>query len=187
MTFTFELNQARTPFSVRNRVGRLLWWGVGGLFFKPSPRNLGAWRRFLLRSFGADLGRQVQVYASARIWAPWNLQMGDFSCMDDDVDCYNADRVSIGKNVIVSRGTCLCTATHDHTDPAFPVVTRPIIVHDNAWIAAYAFVLPGVAIGAGAVVGACSVVTHDVSPGEIVAGNPAKTIAFREASVVRLK
>jgi putative colanic acid biosynthesis acetyltransferase WcaF len=181
MTFRFAPEKARTPFSMHNRIARLLWWIISALLFRPTPRNFGAWRRFLLRCFGADLGRNVQVYSGAKIWAPWNLQMGDFSCMDDDVDCYNADRISIGKNVIVSRGASLCTATHDYTDPAFPSVTHPITIGDNAWIAARAFVFPGVSIGARAVVGACAVVTHDVPPGAIVAGNPAKPIAFRKA------
>ncbi|MEJ5310876.1 MAG: DapH/DapD/GlmU-related protein [Anaerolineae bacterium] len=180
MSFRFELENVRTPFSLANRIARLLWWLVSALLFKTTPRNFGAWRRFLLRCFGAKLGRDVQVYSGAKIWAPWNLQMGDFSCMDDDVDCYNADRVSIGKNAIVSRGACLCTATHDYTDPAFPSVTHPITIGDNAWIAARAFVFPGITVGAGAVVGACAVVTHDVPPGAIVAGNPAKPIANRE-------
>jgi len=170
----------RTPFSVANRMGRLLWWAVSGLLFRPTPRNLQSWRRFLLRCFGAKLGRNAQVYSGARIWAPWNLQMGDCSCIDDGVDCYNAALVRIGNNVIVSRGACLCTATHDHTDPEFAVVTRPITVHDNAWIAARAFVFPGVTIGESAVVGACSVVTGDVPEGAIVGGNPAKVIRFRD-------
>ncbi|MBN2393601.1 MAG: putative colanic acid biosynthesis acetyltransferase [Anaerolineae bacterium] len=180
MTFHFELQNVRTPFSLANRIARLLWWVVSALLFKPTPRNFGAWRRFLLRCFGANLGRKAQVYSGAKIWAPWNLQMGDFSCLDDDVDCYNAGRVCIGKNVIVSRGASLCTATHDHTDPAFPSVTHPITIGDNAWIAARAFVFPGITIGARAVVGACAVVTHDVPPDAIVAGNPAKSIAYRE-------
>jgi putative colanic acid biosynthesis acetyltransferase WcaF len=106
--------------------------------------------------------------------------MGDYSCMDDDVDCYNADRVCIGRNVIVSRGASLCTATHDYTDPLFPVITGRIVVQDCAWVAARAFVFPGLTIGRGAVVGACSVVTKDVPDDAIVAGNPAQVIARRE-------
>ncbi len=180
MSFRFEPKSVRTPFSLANRIARFLWWVASALFFRPTPRNFGAWRRCLLRCFGADLGRMVQVYSGAKIWAPWNLQMDDFSCMDDDVDCYNAARVSIGKNAIVSRGASLCTATHDYTDPAFPSVTHPITIGDNAWIAARAFIFPGVTVGAAAVVGACSVVTRDVPPGAIVAGNPAKPIASRE-------
>jgi len=180
MTFHFELDKVRTPFSMTNRIARLLWWVVGALLFRPSPRNFGAWRRFLLRCFGADLGRNVQVYSGAKIWAPWNLQMSDFSCMDDDVDCYNADRVCLGKNVIISRGVSLCTATHDYQVPEFPVITKPITIHDNVWVAARAFVFPGITIEEGAVVGACAVVNKYVPKDAIVAGNPAKIIAFRE-------
>ena len=179
MSFRFELDQARTPYSAANRIGRLVWWAVSGSLFRPSPRNLGAWRRFLLRCFGAKLGHNVQVYAGARIWAPWNLQMDDGSCVDDDVDCYNADTVRIGKHAIVSRGATLCTATHDYEDPTFPVVTGPITIEASAWVAARAFIFPGVTIGEGAVVGACAVVTRDVSAGAIVAGNPAKIIRYR--------
>jgi putative colanic acid biosynthesis acetyltransferase WcaF len=180
LAFQFELERARTPFSVSNRMGRLLWWAVSALLFRPSPRNFGGWRRFLLRRFGAELGHGAQVYSGAKIWAPWNLHMGDFSCIDDGVDCYNADAVRIGQNVIISRGACLCAATHDYSAPEFPVITGPITIEDNAWVAARAFILPNITVGKSAVVGACSVVTRDVPEGGIVAGNPARIISFRD-------
>jgi putative colanic acid biosynthesis acetyltransferase WcaF len=178
-TFVYETDEIRSPFTLKNRIGRLIWWAVQALLFRTTPRPMVAWRRFLLRCFGAKLGRTVKVYSRALIWAPWNLEMNDHSCMDDDVDCYNAAPVRIGRGAVVSRGAVLCTATHDHSDKLFPVITRPIVIEESAWVAARAFVSPGVTIGKSAVIGACSVVTRDVAQNAIVAGNPAKVIRCR--------
>lgn len=86
----------------------------------------------------------------------------------------------IGKNVCIGEDVRLITGSHDVTSPHFNLVTRPITINDNVWIATGAIVLPGVTIGEGAVVGAGSVVTKDVEPWSVVAGNPAKFIKKRE-------
>ena len=96
-----------------------------------------------------------------------------------DVDCYNVDMVRIGANAIVSQGAYLCTASHDITNPQIPLITAPIIIEDQAWVAADAFVGMGVTVGQGAVVGARAVVFKDVEPWTVVGGNPAKFIKKR--------
>ena len=179
----FDLSQFKSELSLGNRAGRALWGVVWLLAFRPSPRPLHAWRRILLQLFGARLGRGVRVYNSARIWAPWNLVMGDFSVLGDFVDCYDVDRVEIGAHSIVSQYTFLCTATHDADQPGFPLVTAPIRIGNQAWVAADAFIGPGVTVGDGAVVGARASVFKDVSPGAIVGGNPAKLIRMRNVPV----
>ena len=120
-----------------------------------------------------------QVYAGAKIWAPWNLIMGKNSCLSSDVDCYNVDIVLIGSNVVVSQKAYLCTASHEITHVTYPLIVSPIIIKDQAWIAADAFVGMGVTIGEGAVVGARSVVTKNVEPWTVVGGNPARFIKNR--------
>jgi putative colanic acid biosynthesis acetyltransferase WcaF len=76
----------------------------------------------------------------------------------------------------------LCGGTHDISDINFQLYTRPIYIHKRAWIAAEAFIGPGVVIGEKAVVGARSVVFKDVSDSDIVTGNPAKFLKKREFS-----
>ena len=175
----FDLSGFKSELSAGNRAARALWGAVYTLFFRPTPRPLHAWRCLLLRLFGAKLGKGVRVYASARIWGPWNLSMGDHSILGDHADCYCVDRVDIGAHSIVSQYAFLCTATHDIDTPSFPLVTKPIRIEPQAWVAADAFVGPGVTIGRGAVVGARASVFRDVAPWDVVGGNPAKVLRKR--------
>jgi putative colanic acid biosynthesis acetyltransferase WcaF len=105
--------------------------------------------------------------------------MGELSCLAPGVDCYCVDRITLGPRTIVSQRATLCSATHDHNDPLFPLVTAPIVIEADAWIAAEAFIGPGVTVGEGAVVGARAVVMRDVAEWIVVAGNPARKISER--------
>lgn len=165
--------------SVGNRAARAAWGATWALLYRPSPRILHGWRRFLLRAFGAKVGAGAHPYPSARVWAPWNLEMGDHSALADHVDCYCVDRIRIGEGAVVSQYAFLCAATHDYEDPRFPLVTAPITIEDDAWICADVFVGPGVAVGEGAVVGARSSVFRDVPAWSVVAGSPARFIKPR--------
>jgi len=174
-----ELSQYKNRHGIGNKLARGMWALVYALCFRPSPRPCHSWRIFLLRSFGACIGRGCHVHSSCRIWAPWKLKMGDHSWLGPDVECYNVDCITLGSNVTVSQYAHLCTASHDISVPSFELITAPIRVRDGAWVAACAFVHPGVSIGEGAVVGACAVVTKDVDPWTVVAGNPARFIKKR--------
>ncbi len=117
--------------SSTNRIARTVWHVVWLLLFRPTPRMLHAWRCFLLRLFGAKLGKAVHPYPSARIWAPWNLEMGDHACLSEEVDCYCVDKIRIGSNTTVSQYSFLCSASHDysrHDMPDMPLVTAPISI-----------------------------------------------------------
>ncbi|WP_407921643.1 LbetaH domain-containing protein [Aurantiacibacter marinus] len=98
------------------------------------------------------------------------------SCLGPNTDCYNAAKVTLGKRAIVSQKAYLCTPSHT-IDDSFTLVGAPIHIDDFAWVAARAMVGPGVTINRGAVVGAGAVVTKDVAPGKIVAGNPAREVS----------
>jgi putative colanic acid biosynthesis acetyltransferase WcaF len=162
-----------------NRLARACWNAAWLLLYRPSPVPLHGWRRFLLRCFGAKVGRGAHPYPAARIWAPWNLVMEEGSCLADRVDCYCVDRVHLGARATVSQYSYLCTASHDYATRAMPLVTAPIRIEPDAWVAADVFVGPGVTVGAGAVVGARSTVTHDVAPWTVVAGSPPRVLAAR--------
>lgn len=156
-----------------NRLARLAWGMAWLLLYRPSPTPLHGWRRFLLRCFGARIGTRAHPYPSARVWAPWNLTMEEGSCLGLGVDVYNVAPVHLGRWSIVSQRAYLCTASHDIRNPGFRLTGAPIRIGEHAWIAASAFVGPGVTVGSGAIAGACAVVTRDVPPRGIVAGNPA--------------
>lgn len=105
--------------------------------------------------------------------------MGPDSCLGDGVDCYNVAEIVIGQAANVSQRAFLCTATHDHKAPSFPVVAQPINIGANAWVAAEAFVGPGVTVGEGAIIGARAVVVRDVASQAVVVGNPGRKIGTR--------
>jgi putative colanic acid biosynthesis acetyltransferase WcaF len=138
----------------------------------------------LLRCFGAKIGRGAVANPGAWVWAPWNLELGNYACLADGVDCYCVAPIQIGEHAVVSQRAFLCAASHDYTDPAFTLVTGRITVGPRAWVAAEAFVGPGVTVGEGAVVGARAVVFKDVEPWTVVVGNPAK---FLKSRVLREK
>lgn len=170
----------KTPYSKSNKAKRLLWTIVWGLFARPFPKSMFAgWKRMLLRLFGAKMSSTAIVYASAKVFMPWNLVMDDYACIADGVDCYNAAPIHIGVNATVSQRAYLCTASHDISDPHHRQIQRPINIEDRAWVCAEAFVGPGVTVGEGAVVGARGCAYKDVEPWTVVGGNPARVIKKR--------
>lgn len=167
------------PRSVKVR--RFLWLVVWGVCAKWMPYFIGKrWRVFLLRVFGMKDKGHVGFYPSAKVWAPWNIELGSYVAIDDEVNLYSADKIKVGTKVAISREAFICTASHDITKPNRPLVTAPVTICDGVWIGARAIVLPGVTIGEGAVVAAGAVVTKDVAPWTVVGGNPAKFIKKRE-------
>ena len=116
---------------------------------------------------------------SVKIWGPWNLVLGDHATVSHGVDLYCVDKISIGAHATVSQRAFLCTATHAIDHPNMPLVTKPIYISDGAWVAAEAFVHPGVTVGVDAVVGARAVVVKDVAARDVVTGNPARVVRAR--------
>lgn len=137
------------------------------------------WRRFLLILFGAKMGYRTDVRGSARVWYPPNLTMADHSLIASGVDCYNMGPVQIGSWSIVSQRAFLCGGTHDIKDANWQLVVKPITIEQYCWVAAEAFVGPGVTLANGAVLGARAVATRDLQPWTIYAGNPARIIGKR--------
>lgn len=172
-------NRAAAKYSVCEVVYRALWM-LGRCCFRMSPRPCFAWRRFVLRCFGAELGAQVNTYPSTVIYFPWNLSVGDWSALGENTLIYNLGPVAIGRQVTVSHGAHLCAGTHDYRRVDLPLLKPPIRIEDQAWICADAFISPGVTVGQGAVVAARAVVTKNVSAWSIVAGNPARPIGTRQ-------
>jgi putative colanic acid biosynthesis acetyltransferase WcaF len=154
-------------------------WGLATPLFRCSPRILFGWRSFLLRLFGARVGREVHVYNSATIYMPWNLEIGDWSSIGEHAYIYNLGRIKIGCKTTISQRAHLCAGTHDYSRPDLPLLKPPISVADQAWICADAFLGAGVSVGEGAIVAARAVVSKDVEPWTIVAGNPARPIKKR--------
>lgn len=173
----------KSSFGFKNKFARVLWGVVYLVLFRPSPRVCHNWRRWLLVLFGAQIGENSTVYPTAKIWLPENLQMGRSSSIGPNVDCYCVDKVVIGDNCIVSQYSYLCTASHDISSADFKLITAPIHICDQAWVAADVFIAPGVTVNEGSVVGARSSVYKDVPSWTVVGGNPARFIKERKLSI----
>lgn len=136
------------------------------------------WRSFLLRLFGAKISFAC-LHQSVKIWAPWLLELGKEVYVDKEVNFYNAFGIKIGDRVVISQGVFLCSATHDYSEPSYPLTGGKISVEDDCWIAAEAFIHPGITIGQGSVIGARAVVTKNTEPWSVMGGNPAQFIKKR--------
>lgn len=179
--YKVDISSYKNSLTRTNQIARFIWTVIWYVFARPLPRSLGnKWKICLLRLFGAKIHSKAKVYSSVRIYMPWNLEMEEHSCLSPEVDCYNVAKIKIGAHSTVSQKSYLCAASHDITLSHNPLITAPIIIEDQAWVAADAFIGPGVTIGQGAVVGARAAVFKDVEPWTVVGGNPAKFIKKRE-------
>lgn len=172
----------RSPYSLKEKLQRIAWAGIYASLFRWSPRPFWSLRTWLLRTFGADIGKSVHIHNTARIYFPWKFRIGDHSSVGEDALIYDLGEINIGRFVTISQRSHLCAGTHDYTTREMPLIRSTITVQDDAWICADAFVGPNVTISAGAIVAARAVVVKDVEPWTIVAGNPAKKIKMREMS-----
>jgi len=176
-----DLSKYKNTLSVSNQIYRFIWNIVWTIFARPFPRSIANnWKLLLLKLFGANIHPTAKVYSSARIYMPSNLIMHEYSCIAAEVDCYNTDIIEIGAHTTISQKVYLCASSHDITKSNNPLITAPIIIKDQAWVAAGAFISMGITVGQGAVVGACACVFKDVDPWTVVGGNPAKFLKERE-------
>lgn len=151
-------------------------------FFRWSPRPWHGFRARLLRLFGADIPEpgNVVVFPSVQIEFPWRLSLAPHSMIGRHVIVYNLARVTLARGANVSQYAHLCAGSHDYRQWSMPVVSAPIVIGENAWVAADVFVGPGVTIGAESVVGARSVVIRDLPPRQICVGHPCRPVRERE-------
>ena len=176
-----DLNKFKLPLNFRgkNAFTVQLWWIVQAILFKNSPQFTYGFRRFLLRLFGAKIGKKVIIRPSVRITYPWKVSVGDYSWIGDDVVLYSLGQIEIGNNVVISQKSYLCTGSHDYLKLDFPIFAEKITICDQCWLATDVFVGPGITIEKGTVVGARSSVYKNLPSNKIVIGNPAEVIKDR--------
>jgi putative colanic acid biosynthesis acetyltransferase WcaF len=163
----------------REKVVRVLWSLFQLPFARWTPKYLSPLRVVLLRLFGAKLSANVEIGAGVRVWIPWNLTMGEYSSLGFGTEVYNFAPVVIGQHVVVSQYNYIVTSTHDHTHPYFPMISTPVQIGSQAWIASGCMIYPGVTIGEGAVIGARSLVTKSMPAWMVCAGSPCRPLSER--------
>jgi len=142
----------------------------------PFPQKLKA---FLLRLFGAKVGKGTVIKPRVNIHMPWKLEIGDNTWIGEEVFILSFELIKIGSNVCISQRAFLCAGNHDYRDPAFKYRNGPITIEDGAWIGACCFVGPYVTVGTDTVVSASSVVTTKLKPNSIYRGNPLEFVKKR--------
>lgn len=176
-----ELDKFRLPAGFRGRSAVVvqLWWIVQATLFACSPQFMFGWRRWLLKLFGAKVGKGVLIRPSVKVTYPWKVSIGNHAWIGDDVVLYSLGEIGIGDHAVVSQRSYLCAASHDYTQPDFAIFAKEIRIGAQAWLATDVFIAPGITIGDGCVVGARSSVFHDLPPMMICVGSPAKPLKSR--------
>ncbi|MEX5411155.1 colanic acid biosynthesis acetyltransferase WcaF [Atlantibacter hermannii] len=176
-----ELREFSVPKNFRggHPVKVQLWWAVQKTLFSWSPQIAYRWRAFLLRLFGARIGKGVVIRPSVKITYPWKLTLGDYAWVGDDAVLYTLGDITIGANAVISQKSYLCTGSHDYLSTHFDIYAKPIVIGDKCWLATDVFVAPGVSIGEGTVIGARSSVFKSLPGNVICRGNPAEIIRER--------
>ena len=170
--------------STRLKLKMALWWFIEGFLFRPSLHKMNGLRCFLLRFFGAKVGKNTFINSRAKIWYPWNLEIGSNGGIGFDALIYNLDKVIIEDYATVSQRVHINTGSHDYTNPAFPLVTRPIHIGAGAFIGADSYVGWGVNIGEMAVIGARSVVVSDMPSYTVSHGHPCRPYKKFEMKII---
>lgn len=176
-----DLSRFRLPIGFRgaSSLKVQLWWIVQATLFGCSPQFMYAWRRWLLKIFGAEIGKGVLLRPSVRVTYPWKVKIGDFSWVGDNVELYSLGEIVIGANTVISQKSYVCSASHDYSAIGFDIYSQKVVIEDEAWVATDVYVAPGVTIGKGAVIGARSSVFKDMPAGMVCLGSPAKPIKPR--------
>lgn len=176
-----RLDKFSVPGDFRGRPALFvqLWWLVQASLFAWSPQFLYGWRRFLLRAFGAQVGKGVLIRPTARITYPWKVEIGDYSWIGDDVTIYSLSEIHIGAHSVVSQKSYLCAGSHDYNDHTFPLTGAKIHIGNHCWLATDVYVAPGITINDGCIIGARSSVFKDLPGMSICVGSPARMIKTR--------
>ena len=176
-----QQGRGTSPWSIKERMGFAGWRITWLLLFRPTPKFMNFFRVWLLRRWGCRVSGTPFVSESARIRIPWQLTIEDGACIGEHAYIYNLGSTTIRKGATVAQECLLCGGTHDFESPALELMVGDIEIGEEAFIGARACILPGVRIGDRAIVGAATVVTKDIGPRTIVAGNPARAIGLRKA------
>ena len=162
-----------------SRYKMMVWWLVQGVCFPLSPHFASGLRCWLLRLFGARIGQGVLIRPTARFTYPWNVEIGDYSWVGDDVVFYSLVSIKVGSHCVISQKSYLCTGSHDMSDPRFGLMTGEIAIANGAWVATDCFIGPDVTIGENAVIGSRSSVFRSMPAGQICVGTPCQPIKPR--------
>lgn len=165
----------------RGPLTRLLWYLVNALFFINPLNPFSGLKVFLLRLFGAKIGKGVVIKPSVNIKYPWLLNVGDHCWIGEKVWIDNLAQVSLGNHCCLSQGAMLLCGNHNYKKAGFDLLVKPITLEDGAWVGALSVVCPGVTLRSHAILTVQSVATETLEAYSLYKGNPA--VKIRERSI----
>jgi putative colanic acid biosynthesis acetyltransferase WcaF len=160
-------------------VKQVCWYCINVFFFKNPFIVSSPLKVFLLRLFGASVGKAVVIKPSVNIKYPWKLTIGNHSWIGEQVWIDNLAMVFIGDNVCISQGAFLLTGNHNYKKTSFDLMPGTITIEEGVWIGAKAIVCPGVACASHSILSVASVAAGNLEPYGIYKGNPAVKINER--------
>lgn len=177
-----QLDKYKLPKNFRGRNVFIvqLWWIVQSVLFKNSPQFLYGFRNFLLRLFGAKIGKNTIIRPSVKVTYPWKVSIGEYCQIGDDVVLYSLGEIEIGNHTVISQKSYICAGSHNYKKSTFNIFAKKITIKDQCWLATDVFVAPGVTIESGTVVGSRSSVYQNLPANKICIGTPAKVIRERK-------
>ena len=170
-------------FRGKSKMTVQLWWIVQATLFSWSPQFLYGWRTFLLRLFGAQIGKHTKIRSTVKITYPWKVKIGDYTWIGDDSVLYSLGDITIGSHVAVAHKVYFNTGGHYYEKKAFDIFFKPVVIEDECWITNDVYVAPGITIGRGTIVAARSTVLKNLPPVKICVGTPAQPIKDRPLGV----
>jgi putative colanic acid biosynthesis acetyltransferase WcaF len=177
--YLIDLTKSAASWTVAFKIKRAFWQYFISPLFLLLPRPANSLRIHILKLMGAKIGNTCLIEPGVNILMPWNLELGNCVVLGRGVEIYNYALVKIDDMTVVSQRCYLCTGSHDYTHSHMPLIWKPITIGSECWVAAEAFLSPGVTVGNGSVIGARSVVTKDMPEWTVCAGNPCKPIKAR--------
>lgn len=165
--------------SGRGKLTQLLWYCVNATFINSYFIPISSFKVFILRSFGAKIGKNVNIKPKVNIKYPWKLEIGDFTWIGENVWIDNLEKVTIGKNCCLSQGSMLLCGNHNYSKTTFDLIVKPVVLEDGAWIGAMSVVCLGVTLKTNALLTVHSVAISDLEANTIYQGNPAVKIKDR--------
>lgn len=161
----------------------LLWYFVNVVFFINPLNPSSGIKIFLLKIFGARIGKGCVIKPGVNIKYPWNLVVGNNCWIGERVWIDNLGQVALGNHVCLSQGAYLLTGNHNYKKTTFDLIIGDISIEDGVWIGAKSVVCPGIICHSHAVLAVQSVANKDLEPYSIYAGNPATKTRNRTISL----
>lgn len=162
-----------------SRFKRAAWYLVSSIFFKNGWFPFSGFKSFLLRLFGAKVGKGLVIKPYVHIKYPWFLQIGDHSWIGESVWIDNVSNILIGAHVCLSQGVLLVGGNHDFSKKSFDLIVHPIVIEDGVWLGAKSIVCGGSICRSHAVLAVGSTFSGTMEPYSVYRGNPAVKIKDR--------